>query len=142
MKLIHLPLVVMGIGVLLVVLSFLWPRIMGTSVVWSEDQAHELSEASAEMHRLVHEHHHGSSGGTASAPQHGPTAVQAGENHGEEEPEVLRVARERYQRSEGALQGARSLQQGPTKYFKWSGILCALLGVLGYYVLRQLGSGL
>lgn len=124
MKLIHLPLVVVGIGIFLVVLSFVWPSIMGTKVVWSEDQARELSEASAEMHRLLHEHDHGTADGN---PEEG-------------EPDVLLAAKERYERSEAGLQRARSLQQGPAAVFKWTGIVLALLGAVGYFVVRSLAE--
>ena len=126
MKLIHLPLLAMTLGVCLVAFSFLWPRIVGTGMVWSEEEAHELSEAAAEMHRLVHEHGH--------------AAPEAGANHEEDEPEVLRAARQRYQRSEAGLRRARSLRQGPAAVFKWTGIVLALLGAGGYFVVRSLGE--
>ena len=140
MKLVHLPPAVMGIGMFLVVLSFLWPRIVGTEMVWSEEQARELSEASAEMHRLVHESAHGTTQASQTDRSHGETAGAASPNHEEGEPEALRAARERYRRSEAGLQRAQSLQQGPAAVFKWTGIVLALAGAVGYFVVRSLAE--
>ena len=67
-------------------------------------------------------------------------AGQAGANYEEDEPEVLRDARQRYRRSEAGLERARSLRQGPAAVFKWSGIVLALLGGVGHFVVRSLAE--
>ena len=56
MKIVHLPPIAIVTGLLLIGLSLLWPSLLGKSV-WSDQQAHERSRASADLHGLVHEHH-------------------------------------------------------------------------------------
>ncbi len=129
MKIIHLPLTVIAIGVLLVVASQVWPSLVGGSV-WSEEQARTLSRASAEVHRLQdHGHGHGEAGHA-----HGD-----GHDHGQghqEGPKTLEEAKRLYEIEEAKLRKARSFRSTPAVFFKWSGILCLIVGVVGFYVLR------
>lgn len=122
MKMIRLPPVAIGIGILLLVLSFIWPMMVGKAV-WSNEQARELIAASAERHRLSHEHH--------------PSATPGAEGGHEHKPGDLKAAEERYRRAEEKLQRARFFHVGAATVIKWTGILSLLGGLVGYFALAR-----
>jgi len=117
----NLPLIAMGMGILLVALSLVWPRVIG-GAVWNEQQASEHAEASAELHRLSHAGSHAADHGTGGKEEH-----KAGS---------LAEARQRYERSQAALQQAQAYRRGSTWLLRWMGGICALLGAAGYFLLR------
>ena len=124
MKIIHLPPIAIGTGLLLVGLWLLWPSLLGKSV-WSDQQAHERSRASADLHRLVHEHH--------DAEAHGGTSDSTAAE--------LREAEARYERSDAQLQRARSLRDRTAAVLKWAGILLLAVGAGGYWILQRAAAG-
>ena len=122
MKMIYLSLVVLGAGVLLVVLSLFWPRIIG-GVVWNEQQAREHAQASADVHHLSHLRGH---------------TTDHGHEHAENsEGRSLEEAKQRYERTRASLHRARSYREGTARAIKWAGVLCSFLGAAGYFVLRS-----
>jgi len=125
MKIRHLPPILLGVGIILVGLSLVWPRIIG-GAVWSEQQASEHAEASAELHRLSHAGSHAADRGTGGEEEH-----KAGS---------LAEARQRYERSQAALQQAQAYRRGSTWLLRWVGGICVLLGAAGYFLLRA-GAG-
>jgi len=125
MKIRHLPLIVLGVGIILVGLSLVWPRIIA-GAVWSEPQASEHAEASAELHRLSHARAHAADHGAEHKEEH-----KAG---------PLAEARERYERSQTALQQAQAYRRGSTWLLRWAGGICTLLGAAGYFFLRAAAS--
>jgi len=125
MKIRHLPLIFLGVGIILVGLSLVWPRIIG-GAVWSQRQASEHAEASAELHRLSHARAHAADHGAEGKEEH-----KAGS---------LAEARQRYQRSQAALQQAQAYRRGSTWLLRWVGGVCALLGAAGCFLLRA-GAG-
>jgi hypothetical protein len=122
MKIIHLPLIVTGIGVLLVGLSFVWPSIVGPKV-WSDEQALRHSRISAEMHGFAHQESHD--------PDLDPEAQQQAQARSLEE------ARQRFQQSQEMLQQAQAYRDGVPKLLRWAGGLCVVLGGAGFFLLRR-----
>jgi hypothetical protein len=121
MKVRCLPLIVLGVGVILVGLSLVWTRVIA-EVVWNDEQASELAQASAELHRLSHARAHARDHGARDKDEH-----QAGS---------LEQARERFERSQAALQQAQAYRWGSTWLLRGAGGLCAILGAAGYFILR------
>lgn len=121
MKIIHLPLIAMGVGILLMAFSFVWPRMIG-GVVWSEQQASEHAEAAAELHRLAHARAHSADHGDGS--------------EGEHKARSLEEAKQRYEQSNAMLERARAYRRRTARLLKWAGAACALLGGAGYILLR------
>ena len=95
---------------------------MISGVVWSEQQASEHAEASAKLHRLAHAHPHSADHGDGS--------------EGEHKNRSLKEARQRYEQSGAMLERARAYRQGMARLLKWAGAACALLGGVGYFLLR------
>jgi ABC-type transport system involved in cytochrome bd biosynthesis fused ATPase/permease subunit len=122
MKLSDLPLTALGVGIVLVVLSLIWPSIIGKAV-WSEQQAREHATAAAELHRLAHGHAH--------AADHA-AGVEGEHNRGS-----LEEAKQRYERSQDMLQRAKTYRQGTARLLRWAGTACSLLGAAGYFLLRS-----
>jgi hypothetical protein len=125
MKIRDLPLIALSIGILLVALSFAWPRIIG-GVVWNEQQASEHAEAAAELHRLSHAQSHAEGHGAGAKEEH-----QAGS---------LAEARQRYELSQAALQQAQAYRWGSTQLLRWAGGFCSILGAAAYLLLRAAAS--
>lgn len=126
MKRAYLPLIAMGVGIFLIGLSSLWPS-MTAKALWSEQQAREHSQAAAALHWLAHAHADGRHGG--------------GETNHHPKADSLRAARDRYERSKAMLERARSYPQRIATALKWTGVLCALLGIMGYFVAARPGAG-
>jgi hypothetical protein len=123
MKIIHLPLIVTGIGVLLVGLSFVWPGMVGPKV-WSDEQALHHSQVSADIHSLAHQQPRG----TDDEPANGHQAEQA---------RSLQEARQRFQQSQEMLQQAQGYRDGVPRLLRWAGGLCVVLGAAGFFLLRR-----
>jgi hypothetical protein len=126
-----LPSAAIVLGLFLFLLSFLWPWMVGTSTVWSEEQAEEYAHAAADLHAKLHEQVHADDG-HGGHEGHGHAA-------GEHEPAVpgsLEAAKARFEESKAGLGHARSVRRGPARFFRWAGVLCFVLGVAGYFVVR------
>ena len=138
MKIIYLPLATAGIGVLLIVLSFAWPRVIGTEMVWSEQQALEHSQAAAELHRLQHQriHEDDDQHGDEHGHEHEPPPAPETGNAPGQNPDSFEAAKHRYDRSRAELQAAQASRLRVATYLKWIGIAGSLAGAIGYYVLR------
>ncbi len=121
MKIIHLPLIALGLGILLMAFSFLWPRMIG-GVVWSEQQASKHAETAAELHRLSHAHSHSADHGEGSEREH--------------KARSLEEAKQRYEQSKAMLERARAYRRRTARLLKWAGAACSLLGGAGYLFLR------
>lgn len=140
MKIIHLPPVAIGVGVLLIGVSFVWPRVIRTSTVWSDEQAGEYARAAAAVHRLAHvrmhaaegdhQHKHGDRHGVACERHHG------GGDNPARGAETFEEAKLRFDKSQRDLDSARAFRHGAAVLFKWTGILCMFVGVGSFYLLR------
>ena len=123
MKMIHVSLAAMGLGVLLIVLSVVWPRVVGTDRLWSEEQARDHSQAAAELHGAIHQHGHAQA---ASSPDDSPSG-----------DDPVATAKARYEQSQQKLQAARAGRRRSVWLLKWAGVCCCLAGAAGYFAVRQ-----
>ena len=122
MKTIHLPPIAVAAGMFLLALSVAWPHVTGRPE-WTEQRAGLLAQAAADVHRLSHSHAH--------AEDHADETDQGDKTN------ELAAAKQRWERSRAMLQQARSQPAKIARLLKWTGILCSLLGVAGYFVLRS-----
>ena len=126
---IYLPLIALGIGILLVSLSFLWPR-MTRKAVWSEEQAMERAQLGSELHALAHSRGHAQPQGNSHEEDHGHQHSAAEPAAGEFE-----AVKQRFEGSTAALEKARARMDWTARLLKWAGGICALLGAAGYFIL-------
>ena len=92
-----------GFGLVLLILSFVWPSITDPNAAWTADQAQERGDAIAELHRQ----------------SHAPVSDQA-----------LEHAQERMQQSNVALQDAIDRRSRFVTILKWSGIALVAIGAI------------
>ena len=130
MKTIHLPLALAAIGIALIVFSFVWPNMVPTERIWSQQQARRHAQAAADLHHLQHQRIHEQD---HNRPQHSARSNSDADHRGD--GDSFQEAKRRYQRSNLELKAAQTYRQRTAAYFKWAGIACALLGVLGYCLL-------
>ena len=131
MKLIHVSLGSVAAGVLLVVLSFLLPSLVGGKRAWSDEQAKVYSEATSKMHQLGHERNP-----DAHAREHG-NATHAKERDAKQLAAEYEKARERVEQLNVELERARTRGQTTAAWLQWIGVVCVVGGGAGYYVLRN-----
>jgi len=131
MKLIHASLGLVAAGVLLVVLSFLLPGLVGGKTAWSDEQAEVYSQATSKMHQLGHERNP-----NAHAREHG-NAPHATEHDAQQSAAKFEEAKEHVEQLNAELGRARTRGQTTAAWLQWIGALCVLLGGVGYYVLRN-----
>ncbi len=125
MKTIYPPLIAMTAGMLLLALSAAWPHITGRPD-WTDRQARPLAQAAADVHRLSY--------------SHGPAEDHPHQTDREDQADQLAAAKQRYERSNTMLQRARSHPARIARFLKWTGILCSLLGIGGYFRLRSVSG--
>jgi hypothetical protein len=115
-----------GVGLLLIVLSGLWPSLFPGTSIWTEDKAARWAEVKDRLHNLsfavnnpqrrVSMH---------SGPELG-TAMQEFEQL-KAEGELLKADFER----------AADRPRIVSKILKWSGISLAVIGIIGWYAVKQ-----
>jgi type II secretory pathway pseudopilin PulG len=124
MKLTHLSVGLIILGLLLMASSLAWPYIVqSTGGIWTEQQALEHAKNAADLHRIVHESTHTDDLPPQSSQQGDPTINDAN----------YIQAKARYQQSEAQLQIAQFWSQGVAEWIKWFGAACSLLGIIGFY---------
>jgi hypothetical protein len=113
MKLAHLAMTAIAVGVLLVLVSFAWPSLVPRESVWSDEQAEQWRQEGGEVHRLAHERAH------ADAHPGEAEAMSAD----------LEAAKSRYQRWDVELKEAQAVRQRHAAILKWIGVGCMVAGV-------------
>jgi hypothetical protein len=120
--------VTIGLGMLLLVTSYLLVYLFPERGAWSEENAQEHAESAADLHRLTHMH-------SPDGHSHGDDAPSGGAAE-------LEAARVRYAESETKLSSAIAGRQRVRTIVRWLGITLALAGMgLGIFVrLRETGT--
>jgi hypothetical protein len=109
-----------AIGTVLIVLSFLWAYVFPPENRWTQEQAEEHARAGTYLHKLAHPGSH---------------AHLKGQTHSHDHSEVnqveLEAARLRWQESKAALNDAQNRSQATAGWLRYSGAALAVLGVAG-----------
>lgn len=120
-KLGHIVVLVIGCGMVLLVISWIWPSHALSKTAWSDEQAQAYANASHKFHQLSHQNLH------SKQQRNRPTPFQA----------ELAEAKTKYQQLRQQLDHARSRP----KYFSWLasglGILLVAGGCLLWMVTRN-----
>jgi hypothetical protein len=127
------PLAVLVLGVLLVVLSLLWPALSSGRAQWSDEQARAYQQISAELHGLSHSPDDGRHHTHDHATPHDHAAPGDPRSHAEQ----IAAAQARFNELRGELESA---QQGPMRIAKllWmTGILLVCAGGVASFRRQQ-----
>ncbi len=104
-----------SLGIILMIVAFVYPRTVRTESLWSEEQAMERMEAGYAVHGTSHDHGHGRA------------------SHGEK-PKNGTI--DRYEKIQADLDEARERPWRIASWFKWLGIAATGLGMGLYYLAR------
>lgn len=124
MKLTHLAGTVIALGLFFLLLAGLWSLVFSDKAVWTEPQAKEYQEAAASLHAAAHQRADAGKPPHANEPAHNSTVSYD-------------EAKARYEKSQAALDSARSFQSRPAAIFRWIGGILCTLGLVGYFVGRS-----
>jgi hypothetical protein len=128
MKLMHVSVGLIIFGLLLIVNSAVWPRLVQfKGGLWTEQQALEHAKIAADLHRLGHELTH-----TDDSSHHASREDYASNNSAN-----YQQVKARYQQSDAQLRSAQFWSQDVAEWIKWFGIACCLLGTIGFYFFRS-----
>jgi hypothetical protein len=122
-KLSYLPPAALGLGILLLAASFVWPYWFDPKSHWSESQAGNRTEAGIQVKVLSHRLNEARTGAERQR-------IEA----------RLDEAQKQFDQSGAELEHARDRYQLPITLLRWSGTLCLLLGVIGHFLLRGAGN--
>jgi hypothetical protein len=111
----------LGGGLLLVLLSFAAPRLLGGRLEWSKADAVKLQQASQNYHAALHTRSHAHTTERASDDQ-------------------LTQARDEYLRQQQSLEAARSRGSNVGGILRWIGIVCSVVGLALYLVPIVIGE--
>jgi multidrug resistance efflux pump len=115
----------MGVGLILLLSSFLWPHLLKDDWVWDEMQAQEHASAAANLHQMTHE----------------AAEIQVDERRSEAAKEQaaaeLKAAQNRYEGSRQKLERARASRQTATTALRWLGVALLVVGLVGYMAVRE-----
>ncbi|HUT11440.1 MAG TPA: hypothetical protein VMY42_13145 [Thermoguttaceae bacterium] len=136
MKLHHLPLIGLGLGVFLVGLSIVWPSLT-RSAVRGEEEARQHGENAAQLHGLLDQRDPAASQGNEHAHSHAPASDQGGENGAS----AYQAAKEKHDQSQARLEKAQFLNSGIATWFRWFGVFLTLAGLAGYYFYSRFALG-
>jgi hypothetical protein len=104
------PPVASGLGLLLLILSFVWPSITDPTAGWTAEQAQERGDAVAELHKQTY----------------APASDQA-----------LKNAKDRMRQSDVAFQDALNQRSRFVAILKWSGIALVAIGAITLVVSKN-----
>ena len=122
-RLSYVPPAAIGLGILLLAASFLWPYWSDPKSHWSETQAGNRTELGVEVKVLSHRIEEARTDAQRQK-------IQA----------RLEEARKQFDQADVELGHARDRYQLPITLLRWSGTLLLLLGVVGHYLLRASGD--
>ncbi len=107
-----------GVGMTLVVFSYLLPTLVGGRRAWSEEDARAYSQAGAKLHDAIHDHagEHGHAGGAT------PHAVP------------LKEAEERFAEHKAKLESAQNRGRFMGRVLFGLGVICLGIGIVVFLV--------
>jgi hypothetical protein len=135
------PPVVMGCGMILMLGGVVWPRVIPTEMVYSEEKAKELMRAGGELHSAHYAHAEAEHDATRKQPPQQPGVTIAhthgdGEESVEQAKEKLDKAKRDYDAATAELNSARKWRSMPATILWWLGGTVVTVGVAGYFVLK------
>ena len=120
----RLAIVCIVLGLILLGGSFAWPRLIKDDHVWSDDQAHQLSQAAAELHHMTH----------AAAEAQLKNISDAERARWDAE---LKATEEHYDKYRSELDRAKRVRNTAAVVMRWSGVALLLIGIVRYIALKS-----
>jgi hypothetical protein len=133
-------------GVVLVAISWVWPRLVGGTQSWSDEQAESYAQAAAALHTLTYKTAQAQEMAQRTAAGKNPQVVLADKQLSKAaaagtpvDPTTatadrmateLAVAKERYQRERGQFEAARSHGQSMATIMRWLGAALIAFGLI------------
>jgi hypothetical protein len=114
-----------GIGIVMLAFSFVWPKVVGSGLTYTDEDAQAYQEASVRLHNRLHSH--GSDG-----HHHSP---EAGDHSAVSEAE-LKQAWEQFNNAQSRRDAALHRGETSARVAQWLGILSVIGGVAVYVVQR------
>lgn len=128
MKLMHISAGLIVLGLLLMVISAVWPELVQLrGGMWTEQQALQHTRIAADLHRLEHELSHADA----------PSRQRSNDDNDPNSAASYQQAKARYQQSDAQLRTAQFWSLDAAEWIKWFGIAFCLLGTIGYYFVRS-----
>lgn len=109
----------LGVGLALLVVSFIWPWVVRPEQVWTEERALEYQAASASLHELAHSHHH----------HDADSGVQYKADEPPPDTPEMAAARQRFDQARELLESARTRGRSSSYVLRGLGVLIALSGL-------------
>ncbi|MBN2025063.1 MAG: hypothetical protein JW809_19960 [Pirellulales bacterium] len=113
----------LGVGAVLVAVSYAWPWLRDPQAVWTEEDATRRTEANLRLHGLAHEMGHARD-----------------ERHKQELTSRIEVARREFDAVNRELADARRRYDRPARWLFWTGWACVAAGVAAWGVFRGRGA--
>jgi hypothetical protein len=113
-----------AVGLILLAASMIWPRVVSSQSLWSEEQALEKSSAAADLHRKSHVAAHAQISTRLSAEDKARKARE------------LKEAQQRFDESRRLLDEAQTVRRTIPMILRWTGSVLAVIGVVSYFSIR------
>jgi hypothetical protein len=124
-----LPVGLIVLGVFLLALSGIWPKLFPGTSIWTPEKAERWSEVKDRLHNL------------SFAVNRAETNVSM---HGGGDPSAAKSEYQQLQQEGAQLKAdfetAANRPSTISKYLKWSGMSFAVLGLIGWYAAKQTSS--
>lgn len=125
MKLRQTSLWLIGIGIVLLAFSFLWPKLVGGRISYTEEDAAEYLRASTELHNRLHRH----------GAQHSHSDAQDGDSDGKKVSDgELQAAWDDYNQAVAKRDAEISRGQTTAWFAKWLGRFTTVIGLAIYFI--------
>ena len=120
-----LPVVALGLGIPLVLLSLLWSTIFPASNSWTEEKSQRMTEVSQKARQLMYK--------VVQAEKYND--IKSGENAAEIN-EQYRAAKKELEQLQGEFENQRDKPSTIASYLRWVGIALVVVGAGANFVSR------
>ena len=111
------PAALLTVGLLCVLLSLSWSKLLPTDWLWDDARAVELTDLSEELHGAMHKH------------DRDHDDDHFGETHSDDPPKVIALAKD-YRAAQAELESAKFWMNSMPSYLRWTGLLVCAVGIV------------
>ena len=123
MRLQHFTIILLSIGIVLFLVSFVIKPTTRATAQWSEEQAQQYSNATMRLHALEHQH--------GANKDHSHRHLYEGNQHHTDEKNLAEASAE-FERLRKQLDQARTRGLNVAWLLRWSGIIAITVGIGGF----------
>ena len=118
---------VVGFGLMLLVFSSIWSTLFPPTSSWTPEKASRISEVKARLNDLSF---------VINDPRH---SMHSGPDRGELKAEADTLLKE-FEQLKADFESATERPQIAAKVLKWTGISLAIVGIIGWYAVKNMDS--